>query len=616
MTDSGISSEQLPEGWIEPPLASFVRMTGGGTPLRSNPQFWGGDIPWLSSGDIKTERLSCGSEFITKEGFKNSSATMCPAGSLVVVVRSGILKHSLPVAILDQPAAINQDLRCLDTADASLNEWLALAIRAFEVQLLERNREGTTVQSVKSETLREWPVPLPPLAEQRRIVEKVEMLLARVQAARQRLDRVPLILKRFRQAILTAACNGELTADWRVEIGTLDTAPTDSEFVLREKSPANEEPPYELPNTWNWSTIGERFEVAIGGTPSRKIESYWNGDIPWVSSGEVAFTRITRTRETITREGLENSNTKLNPPGTVLIGMIGEGKTRGQAAILDIEACNNQNAAAIRVSKTSVPPEFVYCWLWSQYESTRGRGAGNSQPALNKERVKAIPFPFPPLAEQHEIVRRVEALFKLADAIERRVAAATARADKLTQAILAKAFRGELIPTEAELARAEGRDYETAEQLLARIKRGKATWIERGRVIHDLLLLLQTFGKPVSIHALEPSLVLMRNDAARETLLNGKATKAVRKKLAEPPQFIRGIDKLYRALEQNGTIRKVGASAYELAKPKLLKNTSQTDRAKAANVVRAVQTLKDLRNLPAVVAKVTNERYELAEAVH
>ena len=88
--------------------------------------------------------------------------------------------------------------------------------------------------------------------------------------------------------------------------------------------------------------------------------------------------------------------------------------------------------------------------------------------------MRNLPFPLPPLPEQHEIVRRVDALFKLADSIEARVAAATARADKITQAILAKAFRGELVPTEAELARQEGRDYEPASALLARIRAARA----------------------------------------------------------------------------------------------------------------------------------------------
>jgi type I restriction enzyme S subunit len=99
---------------------------------------------------------------------------------------------------------------------------------------------------------------------------------------------------------------------------------------------------------------------------------------------------------------------------------------------------------------------------------------GTAQPKLTQAALKRIPVPLPPLREQHEIVRRVDALFKLADAIEKRVAAATVRADKLTQAILAKAFRGELVPTEAELARQEGRDFEPASVLLEGIRAERA----------------------------------------------------------------------------------------------------------------------------------------------
>lgn len=140
----------------------------------------------------------------------------------------------------------------------------------------------------------------------------------------------------------------------------------------------------ELPEGWIWTTLGEAFKVYVGATPSRKASEYWEGLIPWVSSGEVAFCEIHETRETITELGLQNTSTEVHPPGTVLLGMIGEGKTRGQAAILEIHASHNQNPAAIRVSETSVPPEYVYHFLKLEYERTRKIGSGNNQPALNK----------------------------------------------------------------------------------------------------------------------------------------------------------------------------------------------------------------------------------------
>jgi type I restriction enzyme, S subunit len=104
---------------------------------------------------------------------------------------------------------------------------------------------------------------------------------------------------------------------------------------------------------------------------------------------------------------------------------------------------------------------------------------GQTRPGINGQILKGALIPVPPLAEQREIIRRVETLFKLVDAIEKRVAGVTARAEKLTQAILANAFRGELVPTEAELARREGRSYESAADLLARIREERSHAVEQ-----------------------------------------------------------------------------------------------------------------------------------------
>jgi type I restriction enzyme, S subunit len=225
--------------------------------------------------------------------------------------------------------------------------------------------------------------------------------------------------------------------------------------------------------------VGQIASVCLGGTPSRKHPEYWAGGIPWVSSGEVANCRISGTRESISDLGLEESNAKVYPKGSVLIAMIGEGKTRGQSAILDIDACTNQNVAGLVFDAGNIQPEYVWLWALGEYESTRAVGRGGNQPALNGQKVRSLKVPLPPFEEQGEIVRRVEALLKRADATEKRVAAASARAEKLTQAILAKAFRGELVPTEAELARREGRDYEPASVLLERIKAGRAATAEK-----------------------------------------------------------------------------------------------------------------------------------------
>lgn len=195
-----------------------------------------------------------------------------------------------------------------------------------------------------------------------------------------------------------------------------------------------------------WSSLGQLFQVHGGSTPSRKQPEYWNGNIPWVSSGEVAFCRIDKTEECISDAGYENSSVKLHPAGTVLLAMIGEGKTRGQAAILSIPACHNQNAASIRVSATPVTPEYIYYLLKLRYEQTRAVGQGGNQPALNGEIVKSITVPLPSLAELTRICEAINIQMASLDAVEASIAPQRRLIEAQRQTILREAFAGRLVP--------------------------------------------------------------------------------------------------------------------------------------------------------------------------
>src|SRR5687767_7749832 len=132
-------SRELPEGWEACRVEEVFPSFGGGTPSKGTPRYWGGNIPWQSSGDIKAERIQAASESITIAGLQESAAHLCASGSVVVVVRSGILKHKLPVAVLEHDAAINQDIKCFDSGDAELNNWLALSLRASAKRILSLN---------------------------------------------------------------------------------------------------------------------------------------------------------------------------------------------------------------------------------------------------------------------------------------------------------------------------------------------------------------------------------------------------------------------------------------------------------------------------------------------
>jgi type I restriction enzyme S subunit len=275
-------------------------------------------------------------------------------------------------------------------------------------------------------------------------------------------------VKDFRQSVLTQAVTGKLTEEWRVgkeltsAINEVKQLKKDRlkiyQLLLKQKSKNKRvhkprflnkeytiESEYKLPQNWKWDVVDNLFDVNIGATPSRKKNEYWNGSFSWVSSGEVRNNIIYETKETITIQGVENSSVKIYPKGTVLIAMIGEGKTRGQSSLLGIDSGSNQNVAALRINQNFTNPKYIWYLFRERYEKTRNGGRGANQPALNGIKIGRISLPIPPLSEQTEIVRQVEHLFGIADRIEAQYEVLKAKIEVLPQAILAKAFRGELV---------------------------------------------------------------------------------------------------------------------------------------------------------------------------
>ena len=408
-------------------------------------------------------------------------------------MRSGILRHTLPVAVLDIPAAINQDIRALDSGDQQLNEWLALCFRTFSRSILEQNREGTTVQSVKTKTIRNFTLLLPPLAEQRRIVAAVGRVLEKVLSARARLDRVPTTLKRFRQAVLAAACSGRLTADWRETMPDVRPASEllDSLARNRRLPPRLTVHNENLPLNWAMTTLGHLTDWGTKFRPfitsgSRGWANYVGTTGRYFIRSENINTEYLRLVEDVrveVPEGSESERTKVRG-GDLLLTITGNNVGRTAVVPADCPPAHvSQHVAIIRVDRT-ICVNYVWLWLRSAQHGNMGlEHYGETKPGLNLEQVRELVVHLPPLAEQKEIVRRVSTLFAHADAIQARTAAARKRVDALTQAVLAKAFRGELVLTEAELARRDNRPYEPAADLLARLRpsAGPITKVTRGR---------------------------------------------------------------------------------------------------------------------------------------
>jgi type I restriction enzyme S subunit len=329
-------------------------------------------------------------------------------------------------------------------------------------QNLNTNTRGTGIPHVDPEVFWNLEVPLAPLAEQRRIVAKLEKLLGQVDACQQRLEKMPKLLKRFRQSILAAACSGRLTADWREE--------NPAQEVTRTNDSADGFA--ELPETWQWQKIGNVFTVETGTTPPKKDPANYSptpSDCPFFKPSDLdvgAEVRI--AREWLSAQGEEHS--RLLPAMTVCVTSIGA--TIGKTGFLRVRGATNQQINSILPTE-GVQPEFTYFYCCSQYFQRRilEESSSTTLPIINKGRFVELEFPLPPLGEQQEIVRRVAGLFALADQLEQRLAQARKQVDKLTLSLLARAFAGQLV--------AQNPNDEPAAKLLERIRAIPA--VQKGR---------------------------------------------------------------------------------------------------------------------------------------
>ena len=447
---------ELPSGWARGSLGDVLRIRNGYAFKSAEFKLEG--IPLVRQSNLDGDKVDLSKcVFLDEQYLIDRPGFTLHKGDVLIGMSGSVGK----LCTYDQNFAALQNQRVgkVELHAPDQTEWRFIwhYLKTVTDALLDKAK-GVAVANVSPDDIHSLPLNIPPLAEQTRIAQKLDELLAQVDTLKARIDAIPTLLKRFRQSVLAAAVSGRLTEEWRalnpsispISADDLKNAWTDVYRLQGKKYKEVDLFPgelgYPLPASWLEAKIGEVFDVYVGATPSRENPVFWGGDIPWVSSSEVAFCHIKETRESITETGYKSASTTIHPAGTVMLAMIGQGKTRGQPAILDIDACHNQNTAAIRVHPNYCISEFLYYYLYERYEETRRVGSGNNQQALNKKAVQSLPFPLPPLAEQTEIVRRVEQLFVFADQLEAKVASAKSRIDHLTQSILAKAFRGELVP--------------------------------------------------------------------------------------------------------------------------------------------------------------------------
>lgn len=406
-----MSEIQLPSHWKVVKLGNekLATTSSGGTPNRSNPNFFGGDIRWVKSGELDDNWIYDTEEKITQQGLEKSSAKIFPAGTLLLALYGATAGKT---AILGVEAATNQAVCAIfpvnESFDSQFIQFYLICIRS---QILSA-RTGGAQPNISQRVIKLLNIILPPLPEQRAIAH----ILRTIQKAKEARQR-ELELERERKAAL---------------MQYLFTHGTGNEPRQHTKIG-------EIPKSWQVVKLGDICEIASGGTPSRSNLAYWNGDIPWVKTGEINYNIITDTEEKITKEGLKNSSARMIPAGTLLMAMYGQGVTRGRVAILGIDAAINQACAAIYTSENIITYLLFYFLAYS-YENIRNLGHGANQLNLNALLVKLIVITLPLLDEQREIAKVLRACDAKIIALEKEISTL----DELFRAMLEELMSGRL----------------------------------------------------------------------------------------------------------------------------------------------------------------------------
>lgn len=247
-------------------------------------------------------------------------------------------------------------------------------------------------------------------------IGRIESLFEKLDKSKELIEEVREGFKKRKAAILEKAFSGEISIEYRLEHSIIEK--------------------------WNICKVKDVAKITSGGTPSRQIPQYFEGDIPWIKTGEIVWNRIYDSTEHITQDAVNNSSAKIIPSNSVLVAMYGQGLTRGRAAILEKEACTNQAVCAL-IPNEKVTSKFLYYYFMKNYWKFRQSAKGENQENLSGKVIGEFEINVPSISEQNEIVRILDKLLERENEIKE-----TTQLDEqielIKKSILAKAFRGEL----------------------------------------------------------------------------------------------------------------------------------------------------------------------------
>jgi len=441
-------------------LRDLGRWSGGNTPSKGNEEYWtNGTVPWVSPKDMKFDEITRSEDLISQSAVTTGRASLLPAGSVLVVTRSGILSHTLPIAVTKIPVTINQDIKALTLVTGVSAKYVAYALRSSSQRILRQcAKHGTTVASVDTNALLDFEIPMVGLREQEAVVAEIEKQFSRLDEAVANLQRVKANLKRYKATVLKAAVEGRLVeTEARLaqrEGRTYETGGQLLQRILEERrakwpgkpkykepvGPITDELPA-LPEGWTWCATDQVSEkITDGEHISPNVVSH---GVLLLSAKDVLDTGVTfDDAKYVTPGDSEKFRSRCAPDrGDILI--VSRGATIGRACRINTDRVFALMGSVILMKPfNSIDAGYLMLALKAGFFQTRLTAVSGStaQQAIYIRDVRPLQLPLPPIAEQQRIAVEVDRNVSIITTVEVEVNRNLARALQLRHAVLQQSF--------------------------------------------------------------------------------------------------------------------------------------------------------------------------------
>jgi type I restriction enzyme S subunit len=426
---------EIPESWEWVRLGSIGDWGSGATPSRAVPEYYDGDIPWLKTGDLNDGYIKYIPESISKLALEKTSVRLNPTGSILIAMYGATIGK---VGILTFPATTNQAC-CACLPIEIFNEYLFYFLMSQKVAFVKQG-EGGAQPNISKEKIVATLMPLPPLAEQYRIVAKIKELFPLVKKYKEAYSAVSSLNNSFpdllKKSILQEAVQGKLVPqdpsdepasvlleriraekERLIQEGKIKRDKHESIIYRRDNSHyekldgiercIDDEIPFEIPETWEWCRLKTVGITQTGNTPSKAHPEYIGDEIPFITPGDIQNGTVFYDNQALSMEG--KMVARICPKGSILQVCIGG--SIGKAAIINKKVCFNQQINSI--SPIIIYSEYIYTIMQSPYflKNIKKQAGGTATPIINRGIWDYLLIPIAPISEQNRIVEKQRELF-------------------------------------------------------------------------------------------------------------------------------------------------------------------------------------------------------------